>query len=79
MDLTFEESEIAAKVLAETIPQMTEKQVICCWLQVMGYTQEQVAEAMGISHQMVSKHFKRAIEKVKVTAQKGCKGGQNCI
>ena len=68
MDLNFEDSEIVVQVLCHVVPDMTAKQVVACWLQTLGFTQEQIAEGMGVSQPMVCKHLAAGLEKVRKTA-----------
>ena len=64
MDLNFVDSEIVVQVLCHVVPDMTAKQLVACWLQTLGFTQEQIAEGMGVSHQMVCKHQAAGLGKI---------------
>ena len=67
-ELDFEDREIALQVLAAASEQMTKRQVQCLLLCCQGYTQEQVADALGISQRAVGYHFEDALGKVKEIA-----------
>ena len=64
MDLNFEDSEIVVQVLCHVVPDMTAKQVVACWLQTLGFTQEQIAEGMGISQPTVWQHLAEGMKKI---------------
>ena len=65
MDLTFEDSEIVVQVMCHTVPGMTAKQVIACWLQTLGFTQQQIAVGMGLDRTTVCRHVKAGMDKIR--------------
>ena len=67
-ELDFEDREIALQVLAAASEQMTKRQVQCLLLCCQGYTQAEVADALGLDRSTVTRHFNWALEKVREIA-----------
>ena len=69
MDLNFEESDFAVRVLKAVVPQLTRRQLECSWLLACGMTQEQVGDALGISQPAVCLSVQAGLKKIAQTAK----------
>jgi DNA-binding CsgD family transcriptional regulator len=70
-ELDFEDKQFALQTLANAWPAMTERQQQCLTFCVMGFTQQQVADVLGITQQAVQGHFAEALRIVKANRAEG--------
>jgi RNA polymerase sigma factor (sigma-70 family) len=66
--LDYEDREVFRQVFKRVFPQLTAMQQHCLLLSTSGYTQEEIGEMLGIGQQAVSRHFLKALDQVKETA-----------
>ena len=45
-------------------PKLSHRQVECLCLSLMGFTQEEIGQVLGIEHHTVSKHLAKILEKL---------------
>lgn len=62
--LNYEERQSYYRAIAAAVPRMSEPQVKCLLLALLGLNQEQTGEALGMSNQAVSYNLKRAMRMV---------------
>lgn len=67
---TVTDRDTVRAVLGEAIPLMHRRQVQCLLLQLVGYSQTEIAVLMGITTRAVRYSFSDAIKKVKQVAEK---------
>ena len=63
--LELEDREVFWQVMAEALEQMTNMQRLCLLLSIYGFDQSSIGRILGVSQQIVSRHFNNALEKVK--------------
>jgi len=63
--LDYDDREIFWQVMAEALEQMTPMQRQCLLMSVVGMDQSSIGRTLGVSQQIVSRHFNNALEKVK--------------
>ena len=69
MDLNFEESDFAVRVLKAVVPQLTRRQLECSYLLAYGLTQEQVGDVLGIERVSVKTHWRIGLDKIREMAK----------
>ena len=69
--LDLEEQDTMDWVLGAALPMWSAREYQCFILQLLGYTQEQSAQMLGIGQRTVCRYLERAIEKVR-EASKSC-------
>jgi len=67
-DLPPEDQEVARQVVVKAFRRMTERQRNCLLLCWFGFTQQEVGNALGITQDVVSRHFRAALKKVEEAA-----------
>ena len=67
-DLSFEDKEVMVQVLGVAVPMLTERQKDCLLLQLLGLTQTEAGDVLGVGQSVVARHVLAAMEKVKQIA-----------
>ena len=68
-DLDVEEQDTMDRVLGAALPMWSARECQCFILQLLGYTQEQTAQMLGIERISVTTYLSRAMEKVREIAK----------
>ena len=67
-DLSFEDKEVMVQVLGVAVPMLTERQKDCLLLQLLGLTQTEAGEVLGVERSVVTRHMLALMAKVKEIA-----------
>lgn len=66
--LDYEDREVAVQTISASVPRLTEMQLRCLTLLLLGRTQHQAAQILGVTQRTVAYHFRRALEAVESEA-----------
>lgn len=66
--MDYEDQELFRQVMMRSLGKLTAMQMHCLLLSLLGLTQEQIGEVLGIGARSVSGHFANALGAIRVTA-----------
>jgi DNA-binding CsgD family transcriptional regulator len=66
--MEYEDQEMFRQVMLKALGKLTAMQMHCLLLSLLGLTQEQIGEVLGIGQAVVARHFGKALSKVTETA-----------
>jgi len=66
--MDYEDRDVFRQVMLKALGKLTAMQMHCLLLSLLGLTQEEIGQALGISARSVSGHFTKALGVFKVTA-----------
>ena len=67
--LNFDDKEVFWQVMTEALPQLTVMQRQCLLMSIIGLEQSVIGGILGVSQQIVSRHFNNALNKIEVISQ----------
>lgn len=67
--MDFGDKELVRTALKRAFPQLTAMQMHCLLLSLLGLTQEEIGEMLGIGRRAVTQHFSKAIGTIGATAE----------